>query len=284
MFEQYILYGSTYVTLKWTSGLPIRTLEQHFHELFRQEPPPLTIPQAVTREAYLLIDGLWFGKTLVLMLYRQSGAKPILHASFMAKEYGSRITKDLIRLTEAGYRFTGVVSDGGTGIRKAVWQVFYRAPHQICLAHVHRQATNALGKQPNDERVKQLKVLADHLWLIESTEALRWWRKQLKSWVDANWEFLDERRKDTEGKWWFVHKGVRKAVRILVSAPEMSFTFLDHPTMPKTTNEIEAQIGVLVQKHIIHRGLKRERIPAFIKWFIYFYNRRLLAQSMKKRN
>lgn len=284
LFEQYVLYGSTYVTLERTAGIPPRTLERVFHDLFRQDPPVRAIPQVVTNEAYLLIDGLWFGRKTVLMLYRQSQAKPILRTSFMTKEYGSLIAKDLIALAAQDYRFTGVVSDGGTGIRKAVWQVFKRAPHQICLAHVHRQATSALGKHAKDERVQQLKALADHLWLIESRAALTWWRGQLQAWLTANWEFLDERRRDTDGRWWFVHKGVRKAVRILVSAPETSFAFLGHPTMPKTTNEIEGQIGVLVQKHIIHRGLKRERIPQFIKWFIYFYNRRLLAQSTKKRS
>jgi hypothetical protein len=277
VFEQYVLYGLTYASLERTSGLPVRTLERHVQTLFTEDPPPLTIPQGKTNEAFLLIDGLWFGRKQVLMVYRQSKAKPIIHAAFHSKEYGSLIAKDLRIITQAGYRFTGVVSDGGTGIRKAVWEVFNRVPHQICLAHVHRQATAALGKKPKDERVIQLKALADHLWLIESQEALKWWKAQLRVWLNENWQFLDERRKDTEGSWWFVHKGARKAVRILVSASESSFTFLDHPTMPRTTNELEAQIGVLVQKHIIHRGLKQQRIPQFIKWFIYFYNRRLLS-------
>lgn len=212
------------------------------------------------------------------MLYRQAKYKPLLYASFISKEYGSLIAKDLQVLKERGYRFTAVVSDGGTGIRKAIYEKLGHNPHQICMAHTHRQAVNSIGRHPKDERVRKLKKLADHLWLIESKEALNWWKNKLQEWINNNRDFLREYRRDEEGKWWYIHKGVRKAVRVLVSAPDYCFTFLDHPLMPKTTNELEAQFGVLSVKHIIHRGLKRERVKPFLSWFIYFYNRNLLSQ------
>lgn len=217
------------------------------------------------------------------MLYRYSKSKLILHASFLKREYGSLIAKDL-KILRSKYRFTCVVSDGGTGIKKAVFKAFGNIPHQICMAHTHRQAANSIGRHPKDIRVKKLKKLADHIWLIESKEALRWWKNKLQEWINNNRDYLLEYRRDEEGKWWYIHKGVRKAVRVLVSAPDYCFTFLDHPLMPKTTNELEAQFGVLSIKHIIHRGLKRERVQAFLKWFIYFYNRNLLSQRKIKRD
>lgn len=78
-----------------------------------------------------------------------------------------------------GYRFTGIVSDGGTGIVGAVDKVFSHIPYQICLAHLHRGIIAAIDRYPRDEKVKDLKRLADHVWFIESKEALRWWREQL---------------------------------------------------------------------------------------------------------
>ena len=199
----------------------------------------------------------------------------------MTKEYGSLIAKDLKLLREL-YIFTGVVSDGGTGIKKAVFKILGHIPHQICLAHLHRDVVNALGRYPKDERVKKLKKLADHLWLIESKEALKWWEEQLKEWTTKNWDFLREYRREENGHWWYIHKGVRKAVRILVSIPDSSFKFLDRPLMPKTTNELEASISVLSRKHLIHKGLKRERLKSFLKWYIYFYNRKILSQKKTK--
>lgn len=194
----------------------------------------------------------------------------------MAKEFGSLIAKDLKELKKQ-YRFTGVVSDGGRGIRNAVFKVFGNIPHQICMAHLHRDIVNAIGRFPKDERVKKLKKLADHIWLIESKEALFWWQDWLGEWIQENRDFLQETRHLEDGGWWYVHKGVRKAVRILVSLPDTSFKFLNHPLMPKTTNELEGTISNISGKHLIHKGLKRERVKSFISWFIYFYNRKLIS-------
>lgn len=211
------------------------------------------------------------------MLYRHSKRKIIIHLSFLKREYGSQIARDL-KLLQKNYRFTGVVSDGGRGIVTAVFKVFGHIPHQICMAHLHRDIVNAIGRFPKDAHVKELKRIADHIWLLESKEALRWWQEKLQNWITNNKDYLYERRHIEGIGWWYVHKGVRKAVRILVSLPDTSFTFLGHPLMPKTTNELEGSISVLSRKHQLHKGLKRERVHAFIQWFVYFYNRKLLSQ------
>jgi transposase-like protein len=225
----------------------------------------------------LLIDALWFGKRACVMLYRHSKKRIIIHLSFLKREYGSQIARDL-KILKKKYRFTGVVSDGGRGILTAVFKVFGHTPHQICMAHLHRDIVNAIGRFPKDERVRKLQRIANHIWLIESKEALRWWSERLQKWTSSNRDFIWEKKWDHLGNCWYVHKGVRKAVRILVSLPDTSFKFLDRPLMPKTTNELEGSIIVLSRKHKLHKGLKRERVNSFIKWFVYFYNQKLLSQ------
>lgn len=267
----------TYDQLVSWSRHSVRKLEYDFHRLLPENPPILVIPELTTDESYLLVDGLWFGKRYALMLYRHHKQKVLIHASFVSKEFGSLIAKDLTYLATT-YRFTGIVSDGGTGIRNAVFKVFGNIPHQICMAHLHRDIINAIGRFPKDRRVQALKKIADHIWLIESKEALHWWMDKLRKWVEKNRDFLTETKHLDTGGWWYIHKGVRKAVRILVSLPDTSFKFLDHPLMPKTTNELEGTISVLSRKHGIHKGLKRERVKLFLYWFIYFYNRKILSQ------
>lgn len=283
-FEQYVLYGATYASIRRWSGYSLRYLEQRFTRLLIVQPPRLLLPKLhQDTETYLVLDGRWFGKRICLMLYRQSRSKLILHASFMSKEYGSLILKNLKTLDEQGYRFTGIVSDGGTGIKKAVVKMYGHIPHQICMAHMHRQATNSLGKYPKEERVKILRELADHMWLVESQEARAWWKNQVNDWIRDNGMYLGETRWDTTGHWWYIHAGVRKSVRAIKTTYEECFTFLDHPLMPKTTNEIEATIGNLSMKHLIHRGMKREKLQSFIAWFIYFYNHNILSQRKTKK-
>lgn len=164
-----------------------------------------------------------------------------------------------------GYRFTGIVSDGGTGIVGAVNMVFPHIPHQICLAHLHRGIIAAIGRYSKDERVRELKALADHLWLIESKEALHYWEQELAKWIVQYNTFLKEKRYDLNYNWWYIHKGVRHAVATLQQLPDTSFKFFDHPLMPKTTNELEAQFGHLGKRWLAHRGLKRERWRDFLK-------------------
>lgn len=283
LFKQYVLWGLTYEMLSSYSGYSIRYLEEIFHSYLKQDLPSIApLSQSKMEVAFLLIDGLWFGRWFVLMVYRQSKNLTILHISVCGKEVSTKISKDL-KVLKKHYHFTGIVSDGKTGIRKAILNVFGHIPHQICMAHLHRDAVNAMGRYPKDERVRKLKKLADHIWFIESKEALSWWSNKLQEWIDKNREYLHERRYDDQGNWWFIHKGTRKAVRTLVSLPDTSFKFLDHPLMPKTTNELEASFGHLAKRWLIHRGLKKERWEKFMKWFVYFYNQDKQSSSKSRK-
>lgn len=283
-FEQYVLYGVTYSTLVRMSPYSLATLTRAFDRIFQKTPPQLIIPVLRETETYLILDGKWFGKRVCLMLYRQSRSKLILYACFMPKEYGTLILKNLKELDRQGYRFTGVVSDGGTGIKKAVVKMYGHIPHQICMAHIHRQATCAIGIHPKEEHIKELRRLADHMWLIESKEARTWWKSKVNAWIRNYGMYLGATKWDTTGHWWYIHSGVRKSVRAIKTAYEDCFSFLDHPLMPKTSNEIEATIGNLSMKHLVHRGMKREKLQQFIAWYIYFYNRKLLSQRKLQRD
>jgi len=285
LFRQYVLWGNTYEMLSSLSGYTIPYLVSKFHNYFLDEPPKLPlIDQSGFKEAYLLIDGLWFGRWFVLMVYRQSKTLIILHIAIAGREVGTKIAKDLQTIQAFGYHFTGVVSDGGTGIVKAVNEVFPHIPHQICLAHMHRDIIAAIGRFPKDIRVQELKALSNHIWLIESKEALNWWKNKVNIWINNNINFLKERRYDQEWNFWYIHKGVRRAVSILRVIPYTSFKFLDHPLMPKTTNELEAQFGHLGKKWLAHRGLKRERWEDFLKWFVFFYNHEKISQRKAKKD
>jgi transposase-like protein len=264
--------------LSSVSGYTIPHLAVQFHQYFQKEPPELPrLDQSQLSEAFLLIDGLWFGRWFVLMVYRQSGNLLILYIAIAGREVTTKISRDLQMVKGLGYRFTGIVSDGGTGIVGAVEKVFPHIPHQVCLAHLHRGIIASIGRYPKDERVKELKRLADHVWLIESKEALRWWQEQLSKWISSHNTYLKERRYDIDYNWWYVHKGVRHAVATLQELPNTSFMFLNHPLMPKTTNELEAQFGHLGKRWLAHRGMKRERWKDFLTWFIYFYNQEKLS-------
>ena len=277
LFREYVFWGVTYEHLSDLTGYSIQYIQGKFQAYFLQSPPVLPLlNQSSFTETFLLLDGLWLKRGFVLMAYRQSRSLRLLHISVVGREAATKIAKDLQTIKET-YVFSGVVSDGGTGIVKAVSETFPHVPHQICLAHLHRDCISAIGNYPKDERVKELKILVDHVWLIESKEALRWWKDEVKQWNMRYTEYLKEKRFDITYKWWYIHKGVRRAVSILRGLPHTSFKFLDHPLMPKTTNELEAQFGHLGKRWLTHRGLKTEKWESFMRWFVYFYNQEKIS-------
>jgi hypothetical protein len=217
LFKQYILWGLTYEMLASNSGYSIQYLVLEFHKLLELDPPKLPrFNQSEFEVTYLLIDGLWFGRWFVLLVYRQSGTLYLLHISIAGREAQTKIVKDLRFIKdELKYKFTGAVTDGGTAICSAVTTVYPHMPHQICLAHMYRQIINALGRYSKDQRITELISLANHIWFIESAEALNWWKHEIKNWFFKNVFFLKETRTDETGRRWYVHKGVRKAIRIL---------------------------------------------------------------------
>lgn len=153
--------GHTYEQLSDISGYSIQYLSRKFHEFLIHAPPDLPLlDQSKCGETFLLLDGLWLKRGFVLMSYRQSRNLNLLHIAVVGREAASKIAKDLRLILSLGYRFTGIVSDGGTGIVKAVGDVFPHVPHQICLAHMHRDVISAIGRHPKSERVRELK-----LWL-----------------------------------------------------------------------------------------------------------------------
>lgn len=262
------------------SGYSIQHLHNNFQKYLSKYPPDLILPKQNANDfPCLLIDGLWFGRWFVLMVYRQSKKLAILHISASGREVATKIERDLKYILSLGYQFKGVVSDEGTGIISAVKKVFKFIPHQICLAHLHRTIISALSRNPKNLQVKELKNLADHIFLIESKEALKWWTDKLNDWIKINYDMLRLMKWDNTGKMWYAHEKVRKAIRILKELPFTSFKFLDFPLIPKTTNEIEAQFGHLGKRWLAHRGLKREKWKKFLQWFVYFYNEKKLSQK-----
>ena len=144
-FRQYILWGLTYKILSDISGLSIQYLAKSFQVFLKDNPPDLSIaPPKNQKNSFLLIDGLWFGRWFVLMVYRQSKNLTILRISTAKREVSTKIEKDIDFLLKNKFVFSGVVSDGGTGIKRAVHKKLRGIPHQICLAHMHKTMISGL--------------------------------------------------------------------------------------------------------------------------------------------
>lgn len=280
MFRQFVLNGQTISNLSCQTTYSPSYLDAWFQDQLEKTPPYFYLPTPHREEQYLLMDGLWFGESLNLMAYRLHHWPFIIHHSFGLRETASRVRRDLTSITDKSYLLSGIVSDGGKGIISGVKESCGHLRHQICLLHMMRQARSGVGKHPTDYRTAELGSLINHLFLIESKEALKWYVEQLKDWHDRNKSFLSEFGHDElTHRWWYTHKGVRRALRVLLTATQTSFAFLKDPLIPKTTNGIESIFSTVSRRWLVHRGLKQARWRSFIDWFIYYYNYQKLTDN-----
>ena len=206
----------------------------------------------------------------MLMVYKLTTDTGILHASIAKKEWSYHISRDFKMIRKRGVLLTGIVSDGATGITRAVAEVFGSIPHQICLAHMHRSLIGCLGVHPKESETQELRAFADQVWNLKTRIQLKEWNNQLKGWINNNQDYLLAYHTDETGRWWYAHTRVRKAVRILKALPKRSFVFLGRSNMPKTTNELEGIFSNLTVKWLLHRGLSQKKWPAFLLWFLFF--------------
>lgn len=272
LFKQYVLFGLTYEVIAYQTGISVKTLHTAFITYLEKEPPTSEAYTVSHTSRVLLIDGLWFNRMFVLMMYRESGNLKILRISTGRKELKRNIVRDLQTIDATRFICNGITTDGGKPILGAIQKVYPLHPHQICLAHMHRAVIANVGKHPSDIRVQFLKNIADLVWHIETKEQKEAWSFLVDCWVARHQEYLNEKRTDDIGRSWYIHKTVRKACRLLDAIYFQSLVFLDYPQLPKTTNEIEAQFGHLGKRWLAHRGLSKKRWEIFMKWFVYFYN------------
>lgn len=157
LFRHYVLDGLTYHQLSVLSGYSVSTLQKPFKGyLDKTHKDILDKPQTV-EPIVLLLDGLWFGRSFVVMAYWSSKSLKIIRISTGVKELKSIIKKDLLHISAEGYSVCGIVSDGGKPILGAIQHVYPQTPHQVCLAHMHRQLIASIGKYPKEYCVQLLK-------------------------------------------------------------------------------------------------------------------------------
>lgn len=91
LFRKYILFGYTYDVIVGESGYSCSYLIKQFHQYLLQEPPCCIFPKTLSRETFLLVDGLWLKRWYVMMVYRRSKDLAILHLSVAGKEAKGRL-------------------------------------------------------------------------------------------------------------------------------------------------------------------------------------------------
>ena len=173
-----------------------------------------------------------------------------------------------------------VVSDGGTGFKKALKNKWPNAKHQRCIFHVFSQVKRYTTSRPNTLAGIELYMLAKDLFNVKNYEESKAWINLFTDWVIKHKEFLSEMTRDENGKIRPTHERLIKAEKSIVRLlkDNTMFTYLDKELgtefeIPSTNNRIEGGVNACLRDMLHnHRGLTIERRIKAVYWWCYMHS------------
>lgn len=229
----------------------------------------------------ILIDGDYFKRTNCLIFYRDHPGKRIVFWRWSSGEYLWEIASDLIFLLKQGYPLKGIISDGKPSLALAAEEIEKRyflpknkvLPHQRCLVHLQLRVNAFLTKKPKTQAGKELKELSLFINQIKNHYQKEVFILWFKRWEKRHCQFLKQKSWGIDSQtgrkyWWYTHRYLRRAWRLIKNALPSMFVYLDYPYLCKDTNALEGYFSQLDSIIKRHRGLKREKLPKLISWYL----------------
>jgi hypothetical protein len=207
------------------------------------------------------MDTTYFGRKFGVMVFKDSLTGQILFKQYVKQETNKLYLFGVEEISRRGIKIQSIICDG----RRGLFQLFGDIPMQYCNFHQVKTIRTYLTKKPKMEASKEL---WEHVLLLVRTDKESF-EGGLQVWHDKWNDFLNERKKDTNGKNRYVHPKLRSAYRSLKTNMPWLFTWYDNMglNIPNTTNAIDGHFADLKNKLRNHNGLSLERKKKFIDEF-----------------
>ena len=244
-------------------------MRTHLHGFLCNPPPPK--PPNITQEIYLKADGTYWKRWGCSLVYK--AGKDIIFWDCVKRENYFDYIRNFGEILALGYIVKGITSDKHGSLISAVKTMFPNIPHQYCLVHIQRSCQSFLTRNPKTVAGQRLLEIVKYLNKITDHYKKNIWIKWLIRYENRYLDFINRRTYATTdgGKrtWWYTHKNVRRAFRILRGSLDNMFLYLDNPDLCKDTNGLEAEFTHLKGKVGVHRGLKRYRRMNLVCWYFH---------------
>lgn len=194
---------------------------------------------------------------------------------FTDGEHYEEIKEDLLNLIKLGIQIESITTDGHKSILKAIKASLPEVKAQRCLVHIQRMCLLWLTQYPKHIAGQELRRHILLLLKIRTDNDKTFWIKEFKEWYARHKDYVNEKTYQPETKrFWYTHKLLRRSYQTINRALPNMFHYLMNSNIPKTTNRIEGYFSHLKNHLDLHRGLTMKNRINFIKWYIYFSNKR----------
>jgi len=166
-----------------------------------------------------------------------------------------------------------VVVDGRAGLLATIQQEWPAALIQRCHFHVQQGARILLTRNPTLPAGRGMQAILADLKFVRTRRQRRRWVRRYRRWEHRFAGFLNERtvvRNESTGRRrsWFTHKRLRAVRSLIRNALGHLFTYVRHPTIPRTTNHVEGGLNSQLSEFVRrHRGLPLTRKQRLVALF-----------------
>lgn len=239
-------------------------------------------PVIESKREVLYVDGIYLGRKACVLICCDD--KNVLGWYLCRYEHAGSYIALLSRIAEP----TIVVSDGGTGFRKAIKQTWPNANVQRCVFHVFCQVRRYTTSSPNTAAGIELYALSKDLMHITTNTEKDKWIDCFIAWMKKYNKFLSQMTYDENGNSRPTHERLIKAQRSLLRLikEDTMFTYLEEDLrdeidrIPSTNNRIEGGINSRLRAMLReHRGLSVERRIKAVFWWCYMHSPEPLPAS-----
>lgn len=194
---------------------------------------------------------------------------------FTDAEHYLEIKEDLDNLIRLGVHLESITTDGHKSVLKAIKKSLPEVVMQRCLVHIQRMCLIWITRFPKHNSGQELRKLVLMLLKIKTENERLFWINELNLWYERHQEYLLEKTyNEKTGRYWYTHKLVRRSYFTIKRALPNMFHYLHNPQIPRTTNGIEGYFSHLKNHLDLHRGLTLKNRINFIKWYVYFSNKK----------
>ncbi len=218
----------------------------------------------------VFVDGIYVAKKLVVLI--ACSREHVLAWHLAESECSSAWAALMLKVPAP----TMVVTDGGSGFRKAARAIWPSTRVQRCLVHVSRQVKRKTTLNPQLDAGKELLVLARSLTKVKDADAAARWLADYAGWC-SKWERFLREFTLKDGKKLYTHERLRSArhsLNGLVKEGTM-FTFVELQESlggkwDSTNNVIEGRVNAQIREMLhSHRGLSATRRAKAVFWWCY---------------
>lgn len=227
--------------------------------------PLKTLPS----EMVLILDGTWISKIKLLSLaYEYLSDQPLAWSFDDYESYAS--WKELLLEIKCRFNVAAIVSDGQKGLKKAIGEVFPKALHQRCLAHVIRLSLAWLTRNPKTKAGEDLRNIVLTLSKAKTKIEADVWKKSFELWNEYYNSFLQQKSfNPVTGRNWFTHRKLRAVRSLIKNALPGLFRCLEDRRIPNTTNVVEGGINSPISELLRrHRGITEKQKELLVSDFL----------------